>query len=286
MKILGTGLSGLVGSRIVQLLSPDFSFNNLSLETNVDITDGAVVHKYVKESDAPWVFHFAARTDVDGAEKETGDKAGSYWITNVEATRSFVEACKEYNKKLLYISTDYVFDGTEKVYTESSIPHPLGWYGVTKYEGEKLVGDLGENSLIVRIANPYCAQPTFKPDFIHKIASQLKEGKTIQAPTDQLFVPTFIDEIARAIGILVRENATGIYHAVGSSSISPYDAGILIAKTIGASPSLVQKTTFEVYFEGRAKRPRLANTSNAKIVSLGAHMSTFEQGLAIISSYL
>ena len=103
MKILGTGLSGLVGSRVTQLLSPDFTFENLSLETGVDITDQKSVTKRLEQSGAPWVFHMAAYTDVQGAEKEK-DIA---WKVNVLATSHIANTCNKLNKRLLYIDTDY-----------------------------------------------------------------------------------------------------------------------------------------------------------------------------------
>jgi dTDP-4-dehydrorhamnose reductase len=117
MNILGTGLSGLIGTRICQLL-PAYEFQNLSLETGVDITDPKTVEAYFSKSDAPWVFHFAAKTDVDGAEKERhlGVKSSSY-IVNVLATGHIVEACRKTGKRLLYVSTDFVFDGIKPNYT-------------------------------------------------------------------------------------------------------------------------------------------------------------------------
>jgi dTDP-4-dehydrorhamnose reductase len=87
MKILGTGLSGLVGGRIVELLQDRYEFENLSLETGVDITKPGVVDEYIAKSEAPWVWHFAARTDVDGieAEKSQGEHSLT-WTVNVKAT--------------------------------------------------------------------------------------------------------------------------------------------------------------------------------------------------------
>src|SRR4030042_6196951 len=229
MKIIGTGLSGLVGSRVVELLSPSYSFENLSLETGVDITQKETVDAYLDRSDSPWVFHFAAKTDVDGAEKERnlGEK-GSVWLVNVGATQYIVDACRRTKKRLLYISTDFVFDGKKDVYNEDDIPKPQGWYAVTKYEGEKRVTSL-DNGLVIRIAYPYRASDKVRPDFVNKIIARLKSGESIAAPGDKLFGPTFIDDIAHAIQVLVERNARGIYHVVGSEAISPYRAAQQIA---------------------------------------------------------
>src|SRR3972149_3124713 len=136
MNILGTGLSGLVGSRVVELLSDEFSFTNLSKETGIDITDSQKLTAEIINSRATWVFHFAAYTDVDGAESQRALSVSSQaWKVNVLATETVVQVWREYHKRLLYISTDYVFDGKKESYTEESAPAPQGWYAVTKYEG-------------------------------------------------------------------------------------------------------------------------------------------------------
>ena len=280
MNILGTGLSGLVGSRVVELLSPQFQFENLSLETGVDITKRETVDQYFKSSNASWVFHFAARTDVDGAEKERSLKENSpTWVVNVNATQYIVDACKKYGKKLLYISTDFVFDGKKDAYDEEHVPHPLRWYGETKYEGEKIVRSLGTQSLIVRIANPYRIHTFAKPDFVHKIIDRLVHRQTVTAAQDQILIPTFIDDIAVALQKLIEHDASGVYHVVGNQALSPFDVAQKIASVFGFDSGLVVPTTFDKYFEGRAPRPFHANLKNAKITKLGVVMHSFDEVL-------
>jgi len=96
MNIIGTGLSGLVGSRVVELLGSRHTFEDLSLDTGVDITNPSTVEERIKKSDAQWVFHFAAKTDVDGAEKERslGENSPT-WIVNVTATENIVSICRD-----------------------------------------------------------------------------------------------------------------------------------------------------------------------------------------------
>lgn len=287
MNFIGTGLSGLVGSRVVELLSPVFPFEDLSLDTGVDITDKDVVDSRITSSQALWVLHFAAKTDVDGAEKERalGIKSPT-WIVNVEATRNIVDACRRTGKRLLYISTDYVFDGAKDFYTEDDVPNPQGWYAVTKYEGEKRVATLDNQALIIRIANPYRATFLPKPDFVAKIRQKLEKDEKIESPSDQLFTPTFIDDIAKAIKILIEQNASGVYHVVGSDALSPFAAAKAIARTFGLDEALVMPTAFTSYFAGRASRPFHAVIKNDKITKLGVRMSTFGEGLREIARQL
>lgn len=281
MNILGTGLSGLVGSRVTQLLSPEYAFEDLSLETGVDITDKDAVSAKITSSDAPWVFHFAAYTDVQGAEKERGKGNDSIaWKVNVEATGHIAEVCKATGKHMLYLSTDYVFDGVKKEYDETDTPNPQGWYTHTKYEGEKFVTALGPLGLVIRISNPYRANPVGKRDWVHKMMDRLAAGQPISAPGDQLFVPTFIDDLASTIRALVSHNRSGIVHAGGGSALSPFEAAQKIAAVFGYDAGLVTQTTFAAFSEGRAPYPQYAVLKNTTLASLGISMRSFDDGLA------
>lgn len=279
MNILGTGLTGMVGSRVVELLSPSYTFENLSLETGVDITNPEDLEKRVKASDAPWVFHFAAYTNVQGAEKERDLREESAaWKVNVTATKHIATLCKELGKKLLYISTDYVFDGTKDEYSEDDAPNPQGFYAETKCRGEEAVRELGDSGVIVRIGNPYRANPKTKLDFVHKIKDRLTQNLPVAAPTDQVFVCTFIDDLAHAIDAIVKHNAGGIFHVPSKDAVVPYDVMKMIAKLYGLDESLVTGTTFAAFFAGRAPIPQKAALKHDKIDALGVVLHTVESG--------
>ena len=281
MKLLGTGLSGLVGSRIVELLSPKHTFTNYSLENGVDITDREdMLSRINKEAEAPWMLHLAAYTNVQQAEKDRslGEESAA-WKVNVTATQHIVDACVPSGKRLLYVDTDYAFDGKKKTYNEDDAPSPQGWYAITKSEGAKRVLAMGERGLVIRISNPYRANPVGKTDFAHKMLERLTNRDEIVAPMDQLFVPTFIDDIAVAIDTLISANAAGLYHVVGSQAISPFDAARTVARTFGLSEELVKETSFATYFSGRAPVPQYAVLANDKIRALGVSMRGFTEGI-------
>ncbi len=285
MNILGTGLSGLVGSRVVELLSPEYSFENLSLETGVDITKKESVDSYFAHSDAPWVFHFAAYTDVQGAESERRLGGESMaWKVNVLATENIIANCRSSGKKLVYVDTDYAFDGKKSEYSEDDVPNPLGWYGVTKSEGAKRVLALGDLGLVIRISNPYRAHQIGKKDFVHKMLEQLESNQPVLAPTDQIFTPTFIDDIALALRLLIQTNARGIYHVVGNNALSPFDAAVAIADAFDCDKTLVKPASFIRMFQNRAPTPQYAVLKNDKICALGATMRTFTEGLRQVKS--
>ncbi len=292
MKILGTGLTGLVGSRFVELLESVYEFSYINLKNGVDILDKKSVFDIISSSDANLVIHMAAKTNVDGCEldkQKDKDALGSddftkiisdksAWAVNVLGTKNIIEACQKNNKKLIYVSTDFVFDGTKKSYTEEDIPNPVNWYAKTKYEGEKLVQDSGLEYIIVRLAYPYRAFFE-RNDFVRGLISKLEKGEKLEMLTDHIMVPTFIDDIVNALDVLIQKEENGIFHVVGSQSITPHEASLKIAKEFDLDSKLISKTTRREYFAGKAPRPFCLNLKNDKISNLGVEMSSFDKGL-------
>lgn len=279
MKILGTGLTGLVGSRVVELLKDKYEFENLSRSSGVDIADKNQVLEKIKNSDARIILHLAGKTDVDGCEKDKAlGQNGEAWRINVEGTRNVANACLQANKKLIYISTDFVFDGTKDVYLEEDVPNPINWYAQTKYEGEKIVKKLKSSWIIARISYPYRAS-FLKHDFFRAIFDRLKKGQTVKAITDHIFTPTFIDDIAFALDVLIDNDCQGIFHVAGSQSLTPFDAANLIADEFRLDKSKINKTTRAEFFYNRAPRPFQVALKSDKITKLGIRMKTFEEGL-------
>lgn len=281
MKILGTGLTGLVGSRIAELL-PQYQFENISRATGVDITNKQQVTTAISASNSPIVLHLAAKTDVDLCELDKPEGVeGEAWKVNVMGTQHIAEACQLSGKKLIFVSTDFVFDGEhtpEDGYTEESVPNPINWYGQTKYEAEKVVELIGLPWLIMRIAYPYRAVFA-KKDFVRVLYNRLKEGKQLTMITDHIMTPTFIDDIASALNNLIQTQQTGVYHVTGSQFITPYEIALRLCKEFHLDSSLVEKTTRAQYFKDRAKRGFCLRMKNARIVNLGVAMRTFDQGI-------
>jgi len=286
MKILGTGLTGLVGSRIVELLSAKYEFENISRSTGVDIKNKESVFSAISVSDAQIVFHLAAKTDVDECEvdKPLGEN-GEAWKINVEGARNVAEACLQANKKLIYISTDFVFDGTKENYSETDTPGPVNWYAQTKYEGEKIVQNLKTPWIIARIAYPYRAD-FVKPDFFRAILTRLKNNEPVSAVTDHIFTPTFIDDIASALDVLIDNSSQGIFHVVGSQSLTPFEAANLIADEFKLDKSKINKTTRVEFFNNRAPRPFQLSLKNDKITKLGVSMKRLEDGLREVKAQI
>jgi len=222
----------------------------------MDITNRENVFSTLKDLNFDVFLHLAAYTNVDKAEIEK-EKARKI---NVEGTRNVFDAVRSMNKNFIYISTDFVFDGKmqKTPFFEDSKPNPVSYYGLTKYEGEKIVSG---NGIIIRIAYPYRTKFDNKPDIVRTIKSLLEQGKTLSMVTDSLIVPTFIDDIGYALKkfLLSKNFKPEIFHLVGTQAISPYEVGKIIAKTFGLDESLIKATTYEEYFKGKAKRPQFSD---------------------------
>jgi dTDP-4-dehydrorhamnose reductase len=264
------------------LLQEKHSVTQLGLSTGVDITDPTSLSIIKDDTEHEVVLHLAAKADVDGCEldKAAGEEGSAYKI-NVLGAKNVADACKVSGKKMLYVSTDFVFDGSAKTaYVETDMPHPINWYGMTKYKGEEMVKNSGVVYTILRIAYPYRNDAfALKKDFMHAIKERLANNQPVAAITDHNMTPTHIDDIAEATNAIIENNASGIYHIVGSQSLSPYDAAVLIAERFGYQQELISRTTRAEYFKGKAVRPFNLSLNNDKIKQLGVTMRTFEKGL-------
>jgi dTDP-4-dehydrorhamnose reductase len=300
-KILVTGLTGLLGSRFVELLGDAYEFEEISRNSGVNILDKAAVLNKISSSEAQIVLHLAAKTNVDGCEEdkerdkeilklnnlqkqeEAWAKEQTAWAVNVSGTQNIIEACKKTNKKIIYISTDFVFDGKKRNYSEEDECNPINWYARTKYEGEKLIQSSGLKYIIARIAYPYRALFE-RNDFVRAIMAKLEKSEKLSMVTDHVMTPTFIDDIVNALDILIKLEQNGIFHVVGSQSVNPYDAAVKIARTFNFDNYLISKITRREYFAGKAQRPFCVHLKNAKIGKLGIEMSTFDKGLIEIKN--
>lgn len=290
MKIIGTGLSGLVGSRIVELLSDKYNFVDFSLDSGVDITDKSLLRKAFQENkEAQVVLHLAAFTDVNKAWEQRGDKNGLCYKVNVIGTRNIAELCAKYDKYLIHVSTDFVFDGRKKTpYTEEDKPSPIEWYGETKYWAEKEVEKSQVKHCIARIAFPFRTNFPKKLDLVRKIIEGLKENSLPPMFADQIITPTFIDDIAHALGSLINRSAQGIYHLVGSTSLSPFELAVQIAEVFGFNKRTIKKASLGEYLEkgGRPRQKNLALSNKKLKKELGVEMRTLNRALKIIKSQL
>lgn len=206
MKCLVTGASGQLGYDIVNELNKRGYFDYYApTSAQMNITNGEQVLDIIKKYNPDVIFHCAAYTAVDKAEE---DKETCYNV-NVNGTKNIVLAAKECGAKVVYISTDYVFDGTKDgVYLPEDKTNPINYYGYTKLCGEKEVSEL-EDYLIVRISWVFGINGN---NFVKTMIRLAETKSELSVVSDQIGSPTYTEDLSKSLLDLVQKNKKGIFH--------------------------------------------------------------------------
>ena len=227
IPLLGTGLNGLVGSKFVTDFKDKYDFDNLDLRNAlrpVDITNEKQVLSVVADSEAQFLVHMAAFTDVTGAWQQTDDVNGLCYQVNVKGTENLVKACAQTGKHLIYLSTAYVFDGEKKeMYVETDETNPIEWYGKTKALAEEVIQDSDIDWTILRIDQPFRNDPFSKVDTLHRVLDGMRNNKLYPQFSDHYFGPTYINDLAKIIDYVIRQKVTGLYHASSGESWTDFE---------------------------------------------------------------
>ena len=266
-RLLITGASGLLGNKIVKLVKKDYRaiplHNTKPLYPNslkLDVTNQKQVSDLFSRLKPKVVVHTAAETNVDKCE--TQKKLS--WKINVDGTRNIAEACQKSGAKLLYISTDYVFNGKKGNYNEEDEPNPINYYGITKLEGEKQIISHCRNHVILRTSVLYGWHP-WKQNFVTWIINTLKQNKELTVVEDHYNTPTLADNLAEMALETVQKDLQGLYHASGSERISRYEFAKQIAKIFNLNQSLIKPIKMSQLTAWIAKRPRDSSLNTDKI---------------------
>lgn len=248
MKILIFGGSGMVGSKFISLYSKTFQINAPDLN-ETDILKRDQVSKVIEQFNPDSIINFAAFTNVEGAEEQKNDEQGLCYQINALGAKNVAQVAKDFDKYLIHISTEYVFDGTkeESPYIEEDKPNPINWYGQTKLIGEQFVLETGAKAGIVRIAMPFSAYYEFKKDIARFFLEQLKKGNQIKAVADQMITPTLVNDIEDALKVVLESQIVGIYHVSSKTSVTPLEFVKTVAETFHLNYSLISQVSFEEY---------------------------------------
>lgn len=254
MKVLVTGANGMLGSDLCPMLE-DSGYE--VIETTIDeldITDKNNVNEVIDDVKPDYVVHCAAYTNVDKAEEEFEIAEN----INSVGTRNVAEACKRNNSVLLYISTDYVFDGTKDTpYLPNDKTNPINTYGLTKLNGEKAVQEVCEKFYILRTSWLYGHHGK---NFVETMIS-LAQKEEVKVVDDQVGCPTWTVDLSDAIISLIDEDAEyGIYHACGGGKTSWYGFAKEIYNKMNLNVNIKPCTTKE--FPRPAKRPQYSVMDN------------------------
>jgi len=261
-----TGKNGQLGSELQQLVNtlPVFDFVFTDRE-DMDITDAAALEQFFKQHQPTYFIHGAAYTAVDKAETE---KDLSYAI-NATATGNVATLCNQYNALLIYISTDYVFNGMSHLpYESDDKPDPLNHYGYTKLVGEQLAMEKNLHTMVIRTSWVYS---TYGHNFVKTMLHLMKERTDISVVSDQYGSPTYAADLAKAIIEVIKyctvhPPVRGVYHYSNNGNISWYDFAIAIQQMAHLSCKVHPITTDQ--YPTPAKRPVYTVMDKQKIRSV------------------
>ncbi|MBN1213501.1 MAG: dTDP-4-dehydrorhamnose reductase [candidate division Zixibacteria bacterium] len=285
MKILITGSRGQLGSDLVKYFTTDFEVLGVDIK-EMDVTDPAEVSETFDSFRPDIVLHAAAYTDVDGAEADTEP----VMKVNAEGTAHIAQSCKEHGARMVYYSTDYVFDGRKGApYMESDVPFPINEYGRSKLEGEKRVAEILDNFTVLRTAWLYGAYgKNFVRAVIRRGWQQIRakhDGQivtSVKVVNDQAGNPTWTMEVARQTRVVIENNLRGIIHATAEGETTWYDFAKEIFEYL-KMPVYISPCSSEEYGSA-AVRP--ANSSLENVVLKKAGLNVMRDYKAALFEFL
>jgi len=319
-RIAITGASGLVGSNVAYKARKEFSVLGLGFSFpaqienctsgTLDVVDRDVCKKCLVDFQSDFVVHSAAYVDLESCEKNP-DLA---YEINIKGTENVAKVCHSLGAKMVYISTDWVFDGKKDLsekYSENDTPSPLNYYGKTKWEGEIATQDNTDDWIIIRVANVYGHNFAIPKNWslweersirrnsgVVKVISLLRKGNVVRQPVQMYQSPTLANDIAEIILELCRRDMQGIYHVAGRESTNRYEFAKEIARVFHFKEDLVSSGTLEDLVlsfgvhpinvpELVNKLPVNASLDVSKVErALGSKMKGYKEGLRIMRTQL
>ncbi|MBO5165907.1 MAG: dTDP-4-dehydrorhamnose reductase [Lachnospiraceae bacterium] len=261
MKVLVTGVKGQLGFDVVRELEKrNMEAVGVDIE-EMDITDAQSVDRVIREAAPDAVIHCAAYTAVDAAE----DNEELCRKVNAEGPQNIADVCKALDIKMIYISTDYVFDGQgERPWEPEDERHPLSVYGQTKYEGELAVQNTLEKYFIVRIAWVFGVNGK---NFVKTMLRLAETHNKLTVVNDQYGSPTYTYDLARLLVDMVLTDKYGVYHATNEGICTWYEFACEIFRLTGIEMEVAPVSSDE--YPAKAKRPENSRMSKDKLEANG-----------------
>ena len=261
MKVLVTGAKGQLGTDLMNELAKR-GIEGIGVDVQeMDITDAEACRRVIKNSGADAVIHCAAYTAVDAAE----DNVELCRKINGEGTKNVAEVCRDLDIKMMYISTDYVFDGQgTRPWEPDDERHPLNVYGQTKYEGELAVEELSDKYFIVRIAWVFGVAGK---NFIKTMLRLGKERGAVSVVDDQIGSPTYTYDLARLLVDMIQTDKYGRYHATNEGLCSWYEFAKEIFRQAGMDVPVTPVSSDA--FPAKATRPSNSRLNKDKLSENG-----------------
>lgn len=261
MKVLVTGVKGQLGYDVMaELAKRNIEAIGVDID-EMDITDKISVEKVIGEAAPDVVVHCAAYTAVDAAE----DNEALCRRVNADGTRNIAEVCKKLDCKMVYISTDYVFDGQgTRPWEPDDERHPLNVYGQTKYEGELAVQENLSKYFIVRIAWVFGKNGK---NFVKTMLKLAETHDKLTVVNDQFGSPTYTYDLARLLVDMIQTDKYGIYHATNEGICTWYEFACEIFRQAGVKIEVAPVPASE--YPAKAKRPENSRLDKSKLTENG-----------------
>jgi dTDP-4-dehydrorhamnose reductase len=297
MRILLTGANGFLGYYLSKQLierghhviatgrgDARFAGGDFFIYASVDFTDPLAVHDVFKKYRPEIVVHAGAMSKPDECEQNQGQA----YSTNVEGTVTMLTNAEEYKCFFVFVSTDFIFDGTKArldepveqgMYREEDIPNPVNFYGKTKLEAEEAVKEYGYDWAIVRTILVYGKPVSGKANLLTIVKEKLERGEEYSVVNDQVRTPTFVEDLAKGIISVIERKATGIYHLSGKDMLTPYEMACKVADKFGLNRSLIKKVTATEFSQPARRPPRTGFVIDKACKELGYNPVSFEEGL-------
>jgi dTDP-4-dehydrorhamnose reductase len=289
-RLLVTGAKGFVAGSVLAQAGNDWQLHAVSRGEPVARRD--YLHWHVCDPSAPnqlarlfgevrpdAVIHTAALADIDFCEKQR-ERARAI---NVEMTRTLTGLCDDAGCKLVFCSTDTIFDGEHAPYDEAAAPGPVNFYAETKVEAERIVAGLGPQAVIARLSL-VVGLPLLGAGnaFLPRLLASLKDGRAVPTPAHETRTPVDVITVGRALLELAAGEHHGIFHLAGHDRLSRFEMARKIAARFGFAPELIMVQP-PAPTPGRAPRPRDVSLDNAKACAkLKTPMRTLDEALSLI----
>lgn len=297
MKILITGSNGLLGQKLVSLLylKPEITLIATARGANrdeiyedyiyesMDITSEENVLTVFRKHKPDAVIHTAAMTHVDQCELNKEACVDQ----NITAVKHIVNACKEVGAFLLHVSTDFIFDGTHGPLTEDEAPNPVNYYGWTKWEAEKAVGNSGLKWAIARTVLVFgVVQDMSRSNIVLWVKNNLEQKKEINVVNDQWRTPTLAEDLAMGCWLIVEQQATGIFNISGEEMLSPYELAHTVADIWKLDNALIKQADSSTFTQPAMRPPKTGFIIDKAKKQLGYKPHTLKEGLELVREQL
>ena len=292
-KLMIIGGSGLLGGHLAKFVKDGYevvaTYNDHPVELpgcrtiKMDIKDSERSFDTVQKEDPDCVILSAAQRNVDYCEKNQNEVRR----INVEGAKNVAIAANRVHAKLIFLSTDLIFDGKKEHYLEDDITNPVNYYGVTKLKGEQEVSSISDDYAIARVSVLYDWDPfEHTTNFISWLYKNLKKEKPLSLFTDQFRNATYIKNACEALIKILEKDEKGIFHVAGKKCENRYSIGLAVADTFGFDRSLISASE-SVNGDWLAVRPKKCCLDVGKMESvLGVTAMTVEEGLLAMKKEL